>query len=109
MKDVKYIYIGNEANAKHKGIIAIGYRYTDTTIQYAVAFCSKNDRFNKSISRTIITGRMDAGMIMEIRKDTDSNTYRFIKMSAISALKGYHEKFAGVNVPSWAENIIRGL
>jgi len=109
MDKIKYMYFGNQNDTTRNGVISIGYRFEGDKLLYSVAFCSKNDRFIKSVTHKIITGRMENKVnSMTVLHETNMN-YKAVKLYIISTLKNYPSKFAQVNVPSWAGEIIKQL
>jgi tRNA uridine 5-carbamoylmethylation protein Kti12 len=109
MNDVKYIYFGNQEESTRNGIISVGYCFVANELLYAVAFCSKADRFEKSITHKIITGRIKSGISSTAVIHNENMNYIAIRSYIISELKEYHSKFAMINVPSWTEEIVKGL
>ena len=68
LKGMRYVYFGNTNGCQfHDGVVAVGYVFNPETkrMQYAVAFCSPNDRFSKPKAHTIINSRMTAGLYNE--------------------------------------------
>lgn len=109
MSEIKYIYLGNQKGTTHDGVISIGYTLDGNIVNYAVAFCSKNDRFVKKISHKIISGRIATDISGICIAENDTKNYSSIKLYMISLLKQYPYTFANVPVPSWAQNIISKL
>lgn len=105
MTTIKYIYIGNRNGSQHNGIITIGYRFVENTLQYAVAFCNKKDRFNKKIGRSIIEGRFNKNIIKQVNI-SDNVKYKYVKQFIISVLQSYPKYLANCKVPSWAVKVI---
>ena len=106
MEKIKYIYLGNRNGSQHNGIVTIGYRFIEDTLQYTVAFCNKKDRFNKKIGRSIIEGRFNKNIIEQVNVSEDVRKYQYIKRYIISQLQNNTGYFANCKVPSWAVKVI---
>jgi hypothetical protein len=68
MEGLRYVYFGDTRGfAYHGGVVAVGYFYNPETkkMQYAVAFCSPNDRFYRRKAHAIIKSRMINGLYNE--------------------------------------------
>jgi hypothetical protein len=106
MKKIKYIYIGNRNGSQHNGIVTIGYRFIENTLQYAVSFCNKKDRFNKKIGRNIIEGRFNKNIFEQVDISEDNRNYEYIKRYIILQLQKNKKYFANCKVPSWVKKVI---
>lgn len=74
MDGLRYVYFGDTSGTHyHNGVVAVGYWFNPETkkMQYAVAFCSPNDRFNRKKAHAIIKGRMKAGVFIETAEKFD--------------------------------------